>query len=143
MAITVGTACTPNAWATCELASKSIEASRNLPAYSVDSLVSSAPSALEPRERGDHSSTTTGAWRDRSITSAWKFASVTSSTYAPPPGAPPAAAPGAPGAPGAAPAGLRRDDRSTAPGREKLDWLTTALAFRAYSACSQTYPLRR
>src|SRR5881227_3591278 len=132
MAITTGTAWTPNAWATCGFASTSMRASRNFPAYSVDSWASTAPRAFEPCDRGEYSSTTTGAWRERSITSDWKLASPTSSTYAPvapPPAAPPAGAPGAPGAP----AGLRRDDRSTAPGREKLDWLTTVLAFRAHS----------
>src|SRR5689334_23638460 len=125
----------------------SIRASRNLPAYSVESLASTSPSWAAPWARGDQNSTTTGTCSERSITSLWNVASLTFSTYdpaAPPLGAP---APG-PGAPAGAPAGRRRADRSIAPGREKLDWLTTVLAFRsrpegAHRVRSQVYPLRR
>src|SRR5215207_7622854 len=146
-AITSGTVWTPTAWASWGFASMSIRVSRNLPPYSVESLISTGLSASDASERGDQNSTITGTWIDRSITSAWKVGSVTFSTYGPPLAGPPGPPPGAPGPPGApeplgAPGplgppgrgvgGLRRDDRSIAPGREKFGWLTAVLAFRAH-----------
>ena len=117
--MTVGMDCTAAAAAIRWLASTSIVASTKRPPYSPASRSSTGDSCLQGSHQVAQKSTTTGTVRLRSSTSAWKLASVTSTTSPPPSGAP--AAPGAAGLDG--PGGRLRAasaPRSTAPYAEKL-----------------------
>src|SRR6516165_7278768 len=77
-ATTVGTASTPNIWATLGVASTLTVASDHLPSSSAAKPVSVSSSSTHASLRGDHNKTTTGTSSDRSSTSCSKLASVTS-----------------------------------------------------------------
>src|SRR6201996_614485 len=105
-ATTVGTACTPNIWATRGAVSTLTLASDHFPLSAAAKADKVSASCRQTSLRGDHSSTTTGNWLDRSSTSSSKLASVISTpagVASPPAASPPDGAP------------CLRPDRSTAP----------------------------
>src|ERR1700761_7679936 len=83
-ATTVGTASTPNIWATLGAPSTLTVANDHLPPSWAARPASVSTSSTQASLRGDHSNTTTGTSSDRIRTSASKLASVTAVT----PGAP-------------------------------------------------------
>ena len=72
--------CTRSAWAIAWLLSTSIFASTQEPPPSAASRSSTGESCLHGPHHSAHRSSTTGTWNERSSTSAWKLASVTSTT---------------------------------------------------------------
>src|SRR3954454_19810788 len=103
--------CTWKAAASLWLGSTSIFARIHEPAASAARRSSTGESCLQGPHHSAQKSMSTGTWLERSITSAWKVASVTSMTYGDAPASPGAAAAGGTGCGFAF-----RPERSTAPG---------------------------
>src|SRR4051794_24807252 len=121
--------CTRRPCASAGLASTSILASTQEPAPSVASRSSTGESCLHGSHHSAHRSSTTGTWKERSSTSAWKVASVTSTTALP--GAPAGASTLGGGAAWARAAASERAftaARSTAPASEAAIWACCACA---------------
>src|SRR3954451_4047257 len=108
---TDGMLCTWKAPASLWLASTSILARIHVPAASAASRSSTGDSCLHGPHHSAQKSMSTGTWLERSMTSVWKVASVTSMTYADAPASPGAAAAG-----GAGCGFAFRPGRATAPG---------------------------
>jgi hypothetical protein len=124
-AYTIGMPWTRNICASRWLLSTSTLASTHAPPPSRASFSRIGESCLHGWHHSAQKSMTTGVVSDRSSTSLWNVASVTSITMAPPPPPPPGGPPGAPCWAGAsvragAGVGLRSALRSTAP-RVKID----------------------
>ena len=83
-AYTIGMPCTRNIWASRGLASTSTLASTQAPPPSTASFSSTGESCLQGPHHSAQKSTTTGVVSERSSTSDWKVASVTSMTVTPP-----------------------------------------------------------
>ena len=120
--------CTRNAWASRGLASTSTLASTHAPPPSAASFSSTGESCLHGSHHSAQKSMTTGVVSDRSSTSVWKVASVTSITVTPPPPArplaPAARVPARPAAAGrrrsaAAGAGAQRAEVDRAAGEDR------------------------
>src|SRR3954447_3658779 len=108
MALTAGIPCTPAAWEMRWLASVSIFASTHLPPSAAASFSRIGDNCRHGPHHDAQKSRTTGTVRDRSTTSVWKVASVTSTTLLFAPSTPDDGAV------------CRRPPRSTAPDSRKL-----------------------
>jgi hypothetical protein len=118
---TAGMPWMPRAWASRWLASTSTLASTQAPLPSMASFSRIGESCLHGSHHSAQKSMTTGVRSERSSTSLWKVASVTSMIVTPPPPPPVAGSVGATGRGGAgAGAGVRSALRSTAP-RVKIE----------------------